>query len=568
VRAWDWARQSAYFDGGLSSLPRPDPGDREPVTVFVARNHPVEFPLRLLSRLAPYAGVDLRVELSPYDDAFRSGTQTQVDTELIWPDWERLRPSHLDLVRDALQARTHPNRTLVLPAAEPQRQLVEQWRTAMGCRGIDLPRGSATASPSVARFSGSSVDPLTQLAIARALLTEWLLPHLLPPLKLIVVDLDETLYAGVLAEDGLDGLHLTAIHHQLNGILGDLGARGVLIVAVSRNRQEDVDALVGRWPAGLFPREYLVGAFGTAGSKGAVIREQVARFQTVPESVVYLDDNPGEILEALDTIPGFWPVLASATQAPLTLLAGQRARLGTTSVGAAAARRADAHAQDGRARVTAGATSIADLHRTLGTTVVARRAAENDLPRVAELLARTNQFNTSLRRTPLEVLEQRQRQGTWTIAVAEMTDSLADSGVIAVIVAADADDSTRVEEFAISCRALGRGLETLLAASLAEQLPFPNDQLRITAVIGPRNEPALTWLEQAPSITGTRTVRAVEGDASDPLLTGQARTPAEFLLSRAMLWEAAASVRFVAEQVDTPLSSRVPPEPAKDAHDA
>lgn len=493
---FDWLQQDSYFSGGLSDVPRRAQGLLgQRAACFVVRNQPVEFPCRLLRRLATYAGCDLNVQLSAYDDSLLSLPPEPVAAELIWPDWMRVPDTELQVLLDGIGARPgEAPTTLVLPAAGARLDQVRDWAAERGVATLAFPPAAGEASAAVRRFSGSSLDSHAQLAIARHLLLEWLLPALLPPLKLLVVDLDNTVYSGVLAEDGVSRLTVTAAQREVSMLIDSLAAGGVLVAAVSRNSQTDVDALLRDWPPGLFRQENLVAAIGTDQNKGHAMRDLIDRFQTVPESIAFLDDNPGEIRAACTVLPDLWPIVASDQPATRRLLSAQHARSRVLIPGAGRARRADAAAQDARLTVRADSATADELHRSLQTRLIVRPATAEDLPRVSELLERTNQFNVSLRRTSLASLVAKQGLPDRVVVLAELRDRFADSGVIAVLLTRRRETVLHIEELAISCRALGRHLETPIVAALLECAGAIDQHVEVQPVAGPRNGPALAWL--------------------------------------------------------------------------
>jgi FkbH-like protein len=129
--------------------------------------------------------------------------------------------------------------------------------------------------------------------------------------------------------------------------------------------------------------------------------------------------------------------------------------------------------------------------------------------RLSELSRKTNQFNLSLRRLDeVEVHEYVQGPGSFAVGIG-LRDCLTDSGIIAAMFGRLVGEEVIVEEWVISCRALGRGMETLMASSALDAL-------------GPRNNPAREWLAK---VSG-RALEAEGGQpAALPLLSGIADMP-------------------------------------------
>ena len=493
---FDWLHQDAYFSGGVSDIPRRDPAAAwRGLRLFVVRNQPVEFPLRMLRRIAAYAGLDVDVEVSEYDDSLGAQAADDVDLTLIWPDWARIDGHGLPIALGRIERRREmwDAFALIPPAEGPLCDHVTKWAREKDITLLDLPVSAETAGGAMRRFSGSELSAVGSLEVARSLLLKALCGHTLPVLKLLVVDLDHTLYRGVIAEDGVQGLVIADEHRLLNAAIEALARSGVLVAIVSRNSQADVNALLEAWPEGLFPREIAVDVIATSGSKGEVVHNLIERFATVPESVMFVDDNPGELLDVVSRCPGVWPVVSAHTRVAASIVNAQHARLRHASKLIAESRRADGRVQEHREAAFASATTMAELHLELGTRVRAWIASEADLERAADLLNRTNQFNTGLQRMDLLPLRQLREQPGGFVAMAQVEDRLADSGVIAVMSGRSEGDVTTVEEFAISCRVLGRSLESVIARCMLDTAPS-GSAIRVRYATGPRNAPALKWL--------------------------------------------------------------------------
>ena len=186
-------------------------------------------------------------------------------------------------------------------------------------------------------------------------------------------------------------------------------------------------------------------------------------------------------------------MVSAHTRVAASIVNAQHARLRHASKLIAESRRADGRVQEHREAAFASATTMAELHLELGTRVRAWIASEADLERAADLLNRTNQFNTGLQRMDLLPLRQLREQPGGFVAMAQVEDRLADSGVIAVMSGRSEGDVTTVEEFAISCRVLGRSLESVIARCMLDTAPS-GSAIRVRYATGPRNAPALKWL--------------------------------------------------------------------------
>jgi FkbH-like protein len=121
------------------------------------------------------------------------------------------------------------------------------------------------------------------------------------------------------------------------------------------------------------------------------------------------------------------------------------------------------------------------------------------LSRLADLCNKTNQFNLALRRFNHAELAAHMSREDACVTSVELTDRFSESGVIAVVVAERKGDQLVVEELCVSCRALGRQLESTIVLLALRDMPVFGSRGGCREVVfrvqqGPRNQPALEWL--------------------------------------------------------------------------
>jgi FkbH-like protein len=142
------------------------------------------------------------------------------------------------------------------------------------------------------------------------------------------------------------------------------------------------------------------------------------------------------------------------------------------------------------------AADPAEYFRSLQVSLRYRRDPLEQLGRLADLCNKTNQFNLAIRRTTeAEVADRMQRPDACVVSV-QMKDRLADSGVVAVVIAERQGETLFIDELCVSCRAMGRQLEdTMILLAIRGMPQFEGcSEIAFRVQHGPRNEPALAWL--------------------------------------------------------------------------
>ncbi len=493
--------------------------------VRVHRNTAVEHVTSLLPPFLAYAGLSATFEYSDYDDSLSAvgGGDATADVEVVWLDLERYGDADPGALAAWLQDRLLAIRARTLaplvvtdrpgpsPAAAAVNHELERIRQEVpGVVVADLSAvadrlGDAFADPRARDLTGTPLSGQAAVLAAQRLGLRWLPAVAGPPVKALAVDLDMTLYEGVLGEDGPAGVVLTPGHEALQRALRGLREDGVLLALVSRNEPADVEALfAARTDFPLRLDDFTARAVGW-GAKSDGVAAVAASLRIAPDAVVLLDDNAGELAEVGSRVAVGGLVHAAdprATATALSLFPGLHGRARTEED---ALRAADLAAAAQRAAPVGGDPDA--YLRSLGARLVLTVDAPRLLPRMAELAARTNQFNATLRRTGEAELSRWLADDDVHVVTAALTDRLSDSGVVALVAGRRAQDGrVVVEELCISCRALGRGVEDVLLAAAVGRLMEEHDATAVSVDHrpGPRNEPARAWLA-AHSRTGADT---------------------------------------------------------------
>jgi FkbH-like protein len=373
--------------------------------------------------------------------------------------------------------------------------------THMGSPGWLLQRADEELAPVHGQFPDLAPlaawvggDPYAREAVtARAHLDALAVVLGLDAKKCVILDLDGTLWPGVLAETGApfawtpqDNPHsYVGLYFGLHEALLALKKRGVLLACVSKNDEATVREL---WK---FPEHYPTAMLLTPDDfvslrinwddKVDNIRSIADELGLAPETFLFIDDSPVERERVRQRLPQVevWGDDPFVLRRRLL----NDPRLQQPRLTAEAAGRTElAKAQIGRQAARADAISESDFIASLNVqTRVERLAPGADLGRIVELFQRTTQFNTTgIKVSPAELEAIAQAPGG-SLYAAHVTDRFADNGLVGAAVIRDGE----IIGLALSCRVLGLGVEhTFLQHIIAEQGPL---KARITPTA--RNAP-------------------------------------------------------------------------------
>ncbi|MFF4507858.1 SDR family NAD(P)-dependent oxidoreductase [Streptomyces sp. NPDC001401] len=308
-----------------------------------------------------------------------------------------------------------------------------------------------------------------------------------PAPKVIAVDGDETLWAGVAGEIGPGTVDLTGPRALLARRLLEWRAAGVLLVLVSNNDEDTVRAVLDR-PDSLLKPEHFAVLSAAWGPKPGRLAEAARTLNLGLDSFLFLDDNPAEIAKVRSTLPQ----VLSVTCPPTPELEAFLGRLwplvpaAATSEDALRARFYEQERERDTAREQAGFEEFLD---GLELQVDIRALTATDVPRAEQLVRRTNQFTLHPRSDDgLDVARWREHGEVWTAAA---RDRFGDYGQIAVLALRADGDRLDVPAWLMSCRALGRGVEERLLQWLADRAEeLGCTKVGLTAQRTERNVPA------------------------------------------------------------------------------
>jgi FkbH-like protein len=296
------------------------------------------------------------------------------------------------------------------------------------------------------------------------------------PRKVLCTDLDNTLWGGVLGEEGPDGISTGSAfpgncYLEYQKYLKQLSARGILLAIASKNNEADVREAfqIRAADLGLSLDDFVATKISWS-EKSDSIRELAKELSLGLDSFVFVDDNPVECEAIRRQLPEV-AVLGAPVDEPwklVELLSRQTFFDASVVTDDDVNRLNEYKAQSQRAELAGGASSRDEFLASLGIVCTFLSALDAPLARSVQLLAKTNQFNlTTRRRSAAEIEEFATRPGGQAIAI-RVRDRFGDAGVVGLALAHTTGDSCYIDSLLLSCRVIGRGIETALLAHLAK----------------------------------------------------------------------------------------------------
>lgn len=486
--------------------------DTRSITLRIHRNHAFEPIASIIAPFLHHANLQAKFCYGNYDDSLSFADfdrSLHVDAEVIFLDLHRYKLSQSDL-KDFLQQRCAELRALsdapiLLLLLESTQGLFDHLALHMQDQDIfafslnalysEHCEISGISKPLLDEIkesiTGTKLSNTATLLLAQILGLKYLPSLFFPSLKAIVLDLDQTLYQGVLGEDGWEALELSREHEVLQQHILKLKSQGYLLAIASKNDERDAQMMFHSRKDFPLQWEDFDHVKINWESKATNLAEIAKFFNIGIDSMLFIDDNLAEIESTKPT--GIQQIHATTPQDTLLALHLYPRLYKFQTHKEDAIRSQDISANV--ARQALQTLSDEEYFSNLAISLTFRIDAKEDAPRVHELMNKTNQFIANYTRPNLSQVQAWIEDPCFCLISITMQDRLSDSGIIGIIVAQNAQNNLHIIDIAVSCRALGRRLETpmlLYSFKLAqESLALDSHQAFIHFQQGERNLPFL-----------------------------------------------------------------------------
>jgi FkbH-like protein len=315
-----------------------------------------------------------------------------------------------------------------------------------------------------------------------------------PPVKVIALDCDNTLWQGVCGEGAVT---VAPPFAELQRMMMRQSANGRLICLCSKNVEQDVFDVFDQHPDMLLKRDALVGWRINWSPKSENLRSLAKELNLGLDSFVFLDDNPVECAEVRANCPEILTLqLPQECQQISTFLRHVWA-FDQFSVTDQDRKRTASYIENARReQVRRESSGLDDFLAKLNLQIDIAPVSDADMPRAAQLTERTNQFNAStIRRTQSELAELL-RDGRSECFTVKVKDRFGDYGLVGMMIVRPEGDALLVDTLLLSCRVLGRGVEHRMLNHLGERARAAGlTRVDVRFVRSKKNQPMLDFLE-------------------------------------------------------------------------
>ena len=289
-----------------------------------------------------------------------------------------------------------------------------------------------------------------------------------PPFKAIALDCDNTLWKGIVGEDGIHGIEIGKQEEELHKFLIKQYDAGILLCLCSKNNENDVWDVFDKNEKMLLKKEHISFSRINWESKSKNLIDLSKEININLDSFVFIDDNPMECEEINTILPSVCTIQKRTDTTDLGYISNSWI-FDRNKITLEDKKRSLMYKEEAkRISLKSKFKSYSEFLDELQIRVQFNNVSPNEITRISQLSYRTNQFNfTTIRRTEDEI-EALVNNAEYQVLYVHLEDKYGDYGIIGGIIYNEKDDTLSVDTFLLSCRALGKGVEYEMVAYIGE----------------------------------------------------------------------------------------------------
>jgi FkbH-like protein len=297
----------------------------------------------------------------------------------------------------------------------------------------------------------------------------------LAPKKVLVLDLDNTLWGGVIGDDGLAGIELgdtsprSEAFKSFQKAILKLKQRGVLLAVCSKNELAAAELPFREHPEMVLKLDDIVSFKANWNPKPDNICEIAAELNLGLDSLVFVDDNPAEIEIVRKTLPSVETLLLDANPSRFVEQLENCGHFEPRALTDEDRIRTEQYKhEEKREKLRTSVTNLDEYLASLEMQAEVNLFEEANFARISQLINKSNQFNLTTRRRSLAEVEAIPLTvGEWGLSI-RLKDKFGDYGIISVLIAKSKGSTFYIDTWLMSCRVLQRGVESVALDQIVE----------------------------------------------------------------------------------------------------
>lgn len=292
--------------------------------------------------------------------------------------------------------------------------------------------------------------------------------------KCIVLDCDNTLWGGIIGEDGLGGIEIGAdfpgsAFTDFQKYMFHLRAQGIFLAIASKNNEEDVFEVFDKHDAMVLKRKHISSWQVHWRSKVESLQAIANDLNITTDALVFVDDNPKEIAEVKSRLPEVTCFQVPEELAEFPSLLVNSGLFDIANLTEEDGKRTDMMLAENKRKTESAAMSEEEFIQSLELKINIFEAREQHLARITQLINKTNQFNVTTKRRTADEVKALSEADDKILLGMDISDRFGEYGLVGVVILDKQDDQTWLfDSLMMSCRVLGRGAETTMITKAGE----------------------------------------------------------------------------------------------------
>lgn len=293
--------------------------------------------------------------------------------------------------------------------------------------------------------------------------------------KCLVLDLDNTLWGGILGEEGIDGIKLGNTYPG-NAFLAfqkeilNLYNKGIILAINSRNNESDAMEVLEKHPDMVLKPKHFASWRINWQDKVQNMKEISEELNIGLDSIVFIDDSPFEREMMKVNLPEVLTIDLPSDPAQYCSVLREVNDFEILSFSDEDRKRGEMyHSQLERKKLQESSSSLEDFYKSLDMKIMINLADKYAVPRISQLTQKTNQFNLTTKRYSEADIQNFSESPNYRVFYIRLFDKFGDNGIVGVsILKKNSEIEWEIDTFLMSCRVLGRTVETAFLSFITD----------------------------------------------------------------------------------------------------
>jgi len=319
--------------------------------------------------------------------------------------------------------------------------------------------------------------------------------------KCIILDLDNTLWGGVVGEDGFDGIELGQTPNGKSFVefqkqLLSLWQQGIILAINSKNNFDDAMKVIRDHPDMILREKHFASIQINWNDKAQNLKQIADEINIGLNSIVFFDDDKLNQERIKQEFPEVLTIEISNDPSQYSSILTHLNDFNVLQKTEEDTKRGEMYAQQRQRKQFENTVSNLDQFlRQLDIKVKIKKSNEFLIPRISQLTLKTNQFNLTTRRYQEEEIREFTKDKNFAVGCAQVLDKFGDNGITGAYIVKKNDTSWILDTFLLSCRIIGRGVENAMLSHILKDAKNNGiEEFKAEFISTPKNKPAENFL--------------------------------------------------------------------------